>query len=108
MKLKQLGNTNCLVTPIGLGMAALGRPGYINLGHGKDLSGHTDVAGMESNAHAVLDAAWEKGIRYVDAARSYGKSELFLKNWLKKTVFPIRILSTFTYKIVPILKKNLD
>ncbi len=83
MKLNPLGNTDCLVSPIGLGLAALGRPGYINLGHGDDLAGQADVQSMEANAHAVLDAAWEKGIRYVDAARSYGKAELFLSSWLK-------------------------
>lgn len=83
MKLKSLGNTTCIVSPIGLGMAALGRPGYINLGHGEDLAGRVDEASMEAHAHSVLDAAWKRGIRYVDAARSYGKSELFLQNWLK-------------------------
>jgi aryl-alcohol dehydrogenase-like predicted oxidoreductase len=83
MKLTPLGNTGCLVSPMGLGMAALGRPGYITLGHGEDLPGHADVESMEAHAHAVLDAAWKLGVRYVDAARSYGKSELFLRNWLK-------------------------
>ena len=34
--------------------------------------------------HAVLDAAWEAGVRHFDAARSYGKSESFLANWLRK------------------------
>lgn len=84
MKLNKLGKTECLVSPIGLGMAALGRPGYITLGHGDDLACGTDIACMESNAHAVLDSAWNKGVRYVDAARSYGKAEMFLKNWLIK------------------------
>jgi hypothetical protein len=28
-----LGTTGLTVTPLGLGLAALGRPGYINLGH---------------------------------------------------------------------------
>jgi hypothetical protein len=31
---------------------------------------------------------------------------IILRNWLKKPGFPIRILSTYTYKIVLILKKN--
>ena len=88
MKLRPLGNTGCLVSPMGLGMAALGRPGYINLGHGADLEGRTDVANMEANAHAVLDAAWEHGIRYMDAARSYGKAELFLSSWLATRKIP--------------------
>lgn len=71
------------VTPIGLGMAAIGRPGYINLGHADDLSKGRDVATMERHAHIVLDAAWDAGIRYFDAARSYGKAEEFLASWLE-------------------------
>ena len=82
MKQKQFGQTNLTVTPIGLGLAALGRPGYINLGHSKDLNHEYDIAAMEANAHAVLDAAWEAGIRYFDAARSYGRAEAFLSSWL--------------------------
>lgn len=82
MKLKKFGNTQLAVTPIGLGLAALGRPGYINLGHADDLNRRYDVAAMESHAHAVLDAAWEAGIRYFDAARSYGRAEQFLASWL--------------------------
>jgi aryl-alcohol dehydrogenase-like predicted oxidoreductase len=39
---------------------------------------------MESHAHAVLDAAFEAGIRYIDAARSYGRAEDFLASWLRK------------------------
>jgi aryl-alcohol dehydrogenase-like predicted oxidoreductase len=37
---------------------------------------------MEAHAHAVLDAAWNAGIRYFDAARSYGRAEAFLTSWL--------------------------
>jgi aryl-alcohol dehydrogenase-like predicted oxidoreductase len=79
-----LGNTGLRVTRIGLGLAALGRPGYINVGHAADLAGHTDVASMEHAAHAVLDAAYAGGVRYFDAARSYGKAEAFLGNWLEQ------------------------
>jgi aryl-alcohol dehydrogenase-like predicted oxidoreductase len=77
-----LGATELRVTRIGLGLAALGRPGYINLGHAGDLAGHTDVASMERAAHEVLDAAYGAGVRYFDAARSYGKAEAFLASWL--------------------------
>jgi aryl-alcohol dehydrogenase-like predicted oxidoreductase len=70
------------VTALGLGLASLGRPAYINLGHAADLTGQTQVQAMEQNAHAVLDAALEAGIRYFDAARSYGKGEAFLASWL--------------------------
>jgi aryl-alcohol dehydrogenase-like predicted oxidoreductase len=72
------------LSPIGLGLAALGRPGYINLGHGEDLRGQTDVDAMERNAHEVLDAALDGGVRYFDAARSYGKAEAFLASWLDR------------------------
>jgi aryl-alcohol dehydrogenase-like predicted oxidoreductase len=69
---------------IGLGLAALGRPGYINLGHAEDLNENYDVAAMEQRTHDMLDLAYEQGIRYFDAARSYGKAEQFLKSWLDK------------------------
>lgn len=68
---------------IGLGMAALGRPGYINLGHATDLQQNYDVAAMEAHAHGVLDAAWAGGVRYFDTARSYGRAEEFLGTWLQ-------------------------
>ncbi|MBK8903029.1 MAG: aldo/keto reductase [Anaerolineaceae bacterium] len=82
MQSKEFGQTNLTVTPLGLGLAALGRPGYINLGHATDLNHSYDVAAMEAHAHTVLDAAWEAGIRYFDAARSYGRAEAFLASWL--------------------------
>jgi aryl-alcohol dehydrogenase-like predicted oxidoreductase len=82
-----LGNTGLMVTRIGLGLAALGRPGYINLGHAEDLAGHTDVESMERRAHEVLDAAFAGGVRYFDAARSYGLAEAFLASWLSERGF---------------------
>ncbi len=39
---------------------------------------------MEHNAHTVLDAAFAGGVRYFDAARSYGKAEAFLATWLER------------------------
>jgi aryl-alcohol dehydrogenase-like predicted oxidoreductase len=83
MEMRSLGRTNLAVSRIGLGLAALGRPGYINLGHATDLEADFDIAVMEARAHAVLDAAWEAGIRYFDAARSYGRAETFLASWLE-------------------------
>jgi aryl-alcohol dehydrogenase-like predicted oxidoreductase len=71
---------------LGLGLAALGRPAYINLGHGDDFRDRT-VDGMESAAHAVLDAAHAAGIRHFDAARSYGRAEAFLGSWLRRRGF---------------------
>jgi aryl-alcohol dehydrogenase-like predicted oxidoreductase len=63
-------------------MAALGRPGYMVLGHAEDMAGGTAVDAMRRPAHAVLDAAWALGVRYVDAARSYGRAEAFVASWL--------------------------
>lgn len=83
MQLRPLGDSALKVTPIGLGLAALGRPGYINLGHDKDLGKDKSVGALERQAHEVLDAAWSNGIRYFDVARSYGKAEEFLGNWLR-------------------------
>jgi aryl-alcohol dehydrogenase-like predicted oxidoreductase len=77
-----LGTTGLDVSPVGLGMAALGRPGYINLGHAKDLNGEYSLSAMEQQAHEVLDAAWASGVRYFDVARSYGLAEAFLGSWL--------------------------
>ena len=68
---------------LGLGMAALGRPGYVTLNHATALGGNYDPAAMESHAHEVLDAAYDAGIRYFDMARSYGKAEDFFASWLE-------------------------
>jgi aryl-alcohol dehydrogenase-like predicted oxidoreductase len=77
-----LGETGLAVSRIGLGLAALGRPGYITLEHARDLAGHTDERSLELATHAVLDAAYAGGVRYFDAARSYGEAEAFLASWL--------------------------
>jgi len=67
---------------LGLGLAALGRPGYINVTHGSDFADRS-VGAMEAQAFAVLDAAFARGVRYFDAARSYGRAEAFLGAWLE-------------------------
>ncbi|HXW80211.1 MAG TPA: aldo/keto reductase, partial [Acidimicrobiales bacterium] len=79
-----LGRTGLGVSRIGLGLAALGRPGYINIGHSSDLAGHTDVESMERITDGVLDEAYRRGVRYFDVARSYGKGEIFLARWLDR------------------------
>ena len=82
MEMRVLGNTGLSVSRIGLGLASLGRPGYINLKHGEDLAGDYDESAMERRAHLVLDSAWNAGIRCFDVARSYGLAEKFLGSWL--------------------------
>ncbi len=83
MERSPLGGTGIAATPLGLGLAALGRPGYLNLAHGEDLEGRRTVAGLRGHTAAVLDAAFAAGIRYFDAARSYGRAEEFLAAWLR-------------------------
>lgn len=82
MARRPLGSSRLMVTRLGLGLAALGRPGYMTLGHGADLEHDYAVAAMEAHACRVLDSAWAAGIRYFDAARSYGRAEDFLGRWL--------------------------
>lgn len=79
---RTLGTRGPPVSSLGLGLAALGRPGYITLGHGADFGEDRSVPAMERQAHAVLDAAYDSGVRYFDAARSYGRAEAFLASWL--------------------------
>jgi aryl-alcohol dehydrogenase-like predicted oxidoreductase len=80
---RHLGTTGLTVTPVGLGLAALGRPAYVTLGRRADVGSDRSVGAMERRCHEMLDAAWAQGIRYVDAARSYGRAEAFLASWLK-------------------------
>ncbi|GAB2518806.1 aldo/keto reductase [Nocardia heshunensis] len=66
----------------GLGTAAVGRPGYITLGRDRDLPGERTVDEMRARTHELLDAAWAAGVRYFDTARSYGRAEEFVGEWL--------------------------
>jgi aryl-alcohol dehydrogenase-like predicted oxidoreductase len=79
----RLGGTGLPASRIGIGLAALGRPAYITLGREEDYGGERDVAAMERRCHELLDAAFAAGVRYIDAARSYGLAEQFLGHWLR-------------------------
>jgi aryl-alcohol dehydrogenase-like predicted oxidoreductase len=82
VEIRTLGDTGIQVSAVGLGLAALGRPGYINLGHDADTAAGRTVEAMQARCHRVLDLAWSLGVRYFDAARSYGRAEAFLAAWL--------------------------
>lgn len=81
-----------MVSPrMGLGMAALGRPGYINLDRASILgSGERDVDTMQRHANAVMDRLFSMGnTAWLDCARSYGLSEKFVGEYLRsKNVRP--------------------
>jgi len=94
---RTLGRAGLPATAIGLGLAALGRPGYLTLGHGDDLGEDRSVEAMERHAHAVLDAAYDAGVRYFDAARSYGRAEAFLASWLDARDVEVTVGSKWGY-----------
>jgi aryl-alcohol dehydrogenase-like predicted oxidoreductase len=81
---QRLGLTGLQVTRLGLGLAALGRPAYLTVGRRVDLGDDRSVEAMERHTHAMLEMAYEQGIRYIDTARSYGRAEEFLSLWLDK------------------------
>ncbi|MFF6994093.1 aldo/keto reductase [Streptomyces sp. NPDC008313] len=83
MPLSRLAAATTPTAHIGLGLAAVGRPGYINLGRDDDLPAERSVEALRERTHELLDAAYAQGVRYFDAARSYGRSEEFLADWLK-------------------------
>jgi aryl-alcohol dehydrogenase-like predicted oxidoreductase len=71
-------------TRLGIGLAAVARPAYINSGRAADLGAERSVSDLRARTEAVLDAAYAAGIRYVAVARSYGRAEEFLAGWLAR------------------------
>ncbi|QNE78394.1 aldo/keto reductase [Streptomyces finlayi] len=82
MPFARLATATTPTAHIGLGLAAVARPGYINLHRDRDLPGERSVEALRARTHELLDAAYAQGVRYFDAARSYGRSEEFLADWL--------------------------
>lgn len=85
---RALGTTGIEVTRLGVGLAAIGRPGYITLGRTHDLPGDRTPDALAARVADVLDAARAAGLRYVDVARSYGRAEEFLARWLDARAVP--------------------
>ncbi|MEV8070904.1 aldo/keto reductase [Streptomyces sp. NPDC085995] len=83
MPFARLAHVTTPTRRLGLGLAAVGRPGYINLGRDRDLPADRSVDALRARTHELLDAAYAQGVRYLDAARSYGRSEEFLADWLR-------------------------
>jgi aryl-alcohol dehydrogenase-like predicted oxidoreductase len=88
MPFQSLGSTGLRVSRLGLGLAALGRPAYINLGRSEDFGHQRSVADLQRRCHDMLDAAYAAGCRYIDTARSYGMAEAFLGTWLSDRKLP--------------------
>ena len=88
METRALGLGGPRVSRLGLGLAALGRPAYINVGHAEDFPEGRDPEAMQRQAHDVLDVASAAGITYVDVARSYGRAEAFVRSWREARRLP--------------------
>ncbi|MEU9359604.1 aldo/keto reductase [Streptomyces sp. NPDC048301] len=82
MPFARLNRATTPTSHIGLGLAAVGRPGYITPHRDRDLPDDRSVDALRARTHELLDAAYAQGVRYVDAARSYGRAEEFLAEWL--------------------------
>jgi aryl-alcohol dehydrogenase-like predicted oxidoreductase len=82
MPFARLASATTPTAHLGLGLAAVGRPGYINLGREEDLPADRSVDALRERTRELLEAAYAQGVRYFDVARSYGRSEEFLAGWL--------------------------
>lgn len=90
------------VSRMGIGLAAVGRPAYLTANRAEDLGADRSVAVMRARTFAVLDAAYAAGWRYVDVARSYGRAEEFLAEWLAAhpAAVDVRVGSKWGYRYV--------
>ncbi len=77
-----------------IGLAAVGRPAYLNLGRTEALPDERSVREMRRVTHAVLDHAYARGVRRVDVAASYGRAEEFLADWLADRGHPDVVVSS--------------
>jgi aryl-alcohol dehydrogenase-like predicted oxidoreductase len=87
---------------LGVGLAAVGRPAYLNAGRAGDLGEDRSVDALRRRTADVLDAAYAGDIRYIDTARSYGRAEEFLADWLasRPEVTDVVIASKWGYTYV--------
>ena len=71
------------MSTLGLGTAAIGRPMYINIRDSQPEPGFS-MAAFKKKALDVLEAAYQKGVRFYDTAPGYGLAESVLIDWLKE------------------------
>ncbi|MCA0132880.1 aldo/keto reductase [Winogradskyella alexanderae] len=85
-------------TRIGLGLAALGRPDYINI---RSIDVDKSIEAFKSNTLKVLDDAYKLGVKDFDVAPSYGFGEQFLLGWINSRNYKdIRLSTKFGYTYV--------
>ena len=88
------------VSRLGLGLAAIGRPAYITAGRSADLGEGRTIEAMRRLCLQLLDQAYATGVRYFDAARSYGRAEEFLGEWLAGGPADVVVGSKWGYRYV--------
>lgn len=85
---------------IGLGMAAIGRPQYINLNNTANNVDLFEINSFKQKAKSLLTGAYQAGIRHFDTAPGYGIAEEILAEWINENKIESIILSTkwgYTY-----------
>lgn len=81
---------------LGLGTAALGRPQYINIR--QENVNNSDLKNFRKQSFAVLEAAYNSGIRFFDTAPGYGLAEKLVLDWLQtKNDSTIEVASKWGY-----------
>ncbi|TXD46897.1 aldo/keto reductase [Polaribacter sp. IC073] len=66
---------------LGLGTAALGRPQYINVR--TETCDNSNLTEFRKQSFAVLEAAYNLGVRYFDTAPGYGLAEALVLEWVQ-------------------------
>jgi aryl-alcohol dehydrogenase-like predicted oxidoreductase len=85
---------------IGLGTAAIGRPHYINIKE-KVASNSFDKDEFIKDGEAMLDFAYDQGIRIYDTAPGYGLAENLVIEWLKtRKISDVSVSSKWGYTYV--------
>lgn len=91
--------------PIGLGTAAIGRPHYINIR--QETSSNFSLDAFKRDGLAILDDAYQRGIRYFDTAPGYGLAEQLLIDWVIEKDDPdIEIATKWGYTYVADFSPN--
>ncbi|MDX6188086.1 aldo/keto reductase [Flavobacterium sp. Fl-318] len=92
---------------IGLGMAAIGRPHYINIKNNSISDRNFDLAVFKTQGKHFLTEAYQAGIRHFDTAPSYGVAEEILSEWIAEfQPKDIIISSKWGYTYVANFDKN--
>jgi aryl-alcohol dehydrogenase-like predicted oxidoreductase len=90
---------------LGLGMAAIGRPHYINIR--TNSAPKTELSELKANGFEMLDEAYNLGVRYFDTAPGYGLAEPLLIDWLSnKNDKSIQVATKWGYTYVANFNTN--